>query len=130
MATFTLLITVSGYDSRPMKDVTVFASALTTPYPDPDGDTIHADVVKGVTDATGIVEMALVSLPGLQYKIESWTLGEPRIIAGDWPDGSVKRLEHLIDVVPSPIRPVEAASLRAEIAELRTMVLALTAQAG
>ena len=117
MDTFTIRFDLTGYDLTPGDKVKILAEPLITSYPDPASNKTYTNNVEVTTDAQGSATMTLVSLPLLQYRIESWALGE-KVVSGDWPADTVLRWEDLADLVPSPIQPVDAAALRAELRAL------------
>lgn len=114
MATFTIRFSLASYGFSPLDRVQIFAEPLTKPYPVPELGRTFADIPSVFTNVEGEATMQLVSLPRLQYRIESWALGS-RIISGDWPDGTELEWESIAEVEPSPIEAVDAAALRAEL---------------
>lgn len=121
MATFTLTIDLSGYDLADAGGIKIVCEPLTSPYPSPDDNTTFVLSPSASTDEAGVAVLTLVSLPGLQYRVRSWVFGEEgRVISGDHPDGASLRWEDVSAVVPSPIQPIDAAALRAEMLSMVT----------
>lgn len=118
MARFTLIVDLKSFDVGSVQDALIKAVPYPDAYPDADTGVIHVGAgARERTNGAGVAELDLVSLPGLQYRIEGGGL-RPTLIPGDWPDGTTQNLAALESVTPSPIPAVDAAVLRTELIAL------------
>jgi hypothetical protein len=124
MAKFTLLVDLTAFDTVKLAGVEVTVAPLTRMLPSPGDDTTYVspEPLTRRTSVLGAATFELVAAVGLQYVVESRATGR-RIIDGDRADGSTVRLEEVVSAVPSPLEPVDAASLAARIAVLEEGVI-------
>lgn len=121
MARFTLRVSLRAFSPEARSGVKVYVDTRPDKYP-VSGIGILDNVAPVTTNSEGIADFDLISLPGLVYTVSAKgeTLGT--VSGADRVDGTIVRLDEVTPVVPSPILPVDAAALRAELLALITAI--------
>lgn len=115
MARFTLNVTLREFTPDARAGVRVEISTSPKRYPVPGLGILETADTK-LTDSNGTATFDLISLPGLRYLV-TVAGGTPLSFSGEQPDAAVVRLDSVTSVVPSPILPVDAAALWAQLEE-------------